>query len=142
MVSRSVRFTGSLRVSKICQRPGCDRGTYGEFCMMHKPRKPIQTRTRINPIGKRGKRNQDTTRRWREQNTEFTCYLRISPMCLIHLDEQTAVPEHVKPKSKSTQEEAHDITKIRAACTFCNQLKGSRTLESLAKEYPHLQRLL
>jgi hypothetical protein len=125
-------------MSKTCQREGCDRGCYGEFCMQHKPRKAIQTRTRLNPIGKRGLANQQTTKAWREQNTEFVCYLRISPMCLINLDEQTAVPEHVKPKSKSTQAEVHDITKIRAACTFCNALKGSRTIESLAKDFPHL----
>lgn len=110
--------------------------------MVHKPRKPIQQKTPIRKIGKRGKKNQETTKAWRAQNTEFICYLQISPLCLVRLDEQTAVPEHVVPKSKSSQADAHDIKKIRAACTFCNQLKGSRTIESLAKEYPHLQRLL
>lgn len=106
--------------------------------MTHKPRKPLQTRKPIKALGKRGKANQRTTARWREQNTEFICYLRISPLCLVFLDEQTAVPEHVIPKSKSSQTDAHDITKIRAACTFCNELKGSRTLEKLAEEFPQL----
>lgn len=129
-------------MARVCSRPDCSRGTYGEFCMAHKPRQPLQQKAPLRKLGKRGRKNQQTTRAWREQNKEFICYLQIDPRCLIYLDEQTAVPEHVKPKSKSTQEEAHDIKKIRAACTFCNELKGSRTIETLAKIYPHLQRLL
>lgn len=109
----------------------CGKRAYSDYCVRCKPRK------RINPIGKTAKKNKATTEAWRAQNTEFVCYLQISPMCLVWLDEQTAVPEHTIPKGRG-QEFAHDITKIRAACTFCNQLKGSRTLESLAKEFPHL----
>lgn len=119
----------------------CGSPDHTQFYCRSTPRKPIETKSRLKPIGKRGKKNQDTTRRWREQNTEFICYLRISPRCLIHLDEHTAVPEHVNPKSKSSQDDAHDITKIRAACTFCNELKGSRTITTLAETYPHLKEL-
>lgn len=29
-------------MGKICQYENCERGCYGEFCLMHKPRKPIK----------------------------------------------------------------------------------------------------
>lgn len=29
-------------MSKTCSYTGCERGCYGEFCIMHKPRKPIK----------------------------------------------------------------------------------------------------
>ena len=33
-------------MSKVCQWEGCERGCYGEFCLMHKPRKPIKVNKR------------------------------------------------------------------------------------------------
>lgn len=43
-------------MAKKCRKDGCERNCYGEFCLMHKPRKPIK---------KRGKRTDDYEQ-WRD----------------------------------------------------------------------------
>lgn len=109
----------------------CKSSEHTQFYCRLKPRKPIKKQ------GKKALRNKQTTQAWRKQNTEFVCYLRISPQCLVYLDEQTAVPEHVVAKGRG-QKYAHDIDNIKASCSPCNLLKSSSTLEALAKTYPHL----
>ena len=135
-------------MAKTCQYKDCERGTYSQWCLLHKPRKalpkpsnPIPRHYKeIRKIGKRGKANQSTTRKWRESikdDADWSCYLRIHQYCPIWLTPETTVPEHKIPKSRG-QAYAHDLNNIKKACTWCNQLKGSRTIEALAKEYPHL----
>ena len=113
----------------ICQSPY----HYQSFC-------PYKKRKAINKVGKKAKKNIETSKKWRNnlQDKTFTCYLQISPMCPKILTKKTTTPEHRIPKSKG-QQYAHDLNNIGHACIFCNSLKGSRSLESLAKEYPHLR---
>jgi len=115
-------------MSKTCTYPDCMRGCYGEFCLMHKPRKPI------NKFGKQAKKNAKTTKEFIErlkseadQYGTVYCYLQISPLCPKRLSLDQVVPEHVLPKS-GNPELRHDQSNIKAACIFCNNMKGSQRL--------------
>ena len=66
------------------------------------------------------------------------CYLRISPMCLKRINEQTLSIEHMIPKSRGIQYR-HDQKNLKPSCSFCNTQKGSRTVKSLARDFPHLK---
>lgn len=96
--------------------------------------------------GERREADKQTRLKWIEQNPPdeygyWDCYLRISNLCLKRVDIQTMSIEHMTPKNRGS-EYRHNLNNIRPSCMPCNGLKGSRTLESLAKEYPHLQKLL
>jgi 5-methylcytosine-specific restriction endonuclease McrA len=66
----------------------------------------------------------------------WLCYLRISPRCLVRIDLDQLTIDHVIPRSR------HKDTKLMPCCTFCNSLKGSRSLETLLQEYPHLNNVI
>lgn len=90
--------------------------------------------------------DKETRLKWIEQNPPdqygyWFCYLQISDMCLKRLTEQTMTIEHMTPKNRGTKFR-HDLDNIKPACVPCNGLKGSRTIQSLVKDYPHLKYLL
>lgn len=90
--------------------------------------------------------DRETRELWIEANPPdeygfWQCYLKISSMCLGKVDEQTMTIEHVIPKNRGIKYR-HDLNNIKPSCTFCNNQKGSRTLESLARDFPHLKDLL
>ncbi len=123
-------------MSKHCLK--CGKRAYSDYCMQHKPRKPI------SKIGKQGKLNQATSKEFRdslEPDRIYVCYLQIHPYCLRQLRYEQVVPEHVEAKSRSPHLR-HNLKNIWVSCVFCNGLKGSRSLENLAKEYPHLKKYL
>jgi 5-methylcytosine-specific restriction endonuclease McrA len=70
----------------------------------------------------------------------WDCYLRISLICLGQMDEQRLTLEHVIPKGRG-EKYRYDPNNIKPACAYCNSLKGSRTIKSLTKDYPHLKAL-
>lgn len=74
-------------------------------------------------------------------NGNWVCYLQIAPLCPGKIDRHQLTLDHVIPKSRGKQYK-YDYLNLRACCVYCNSLKGSRTLESLAHEYPHLEALL
>jgi 5-methylcytosine-specific restriction endonuclease McrA len=91
------------------------------------------------------KRDADRATRelWIEKNPPdewgyWDCYLRISPLCQARVNEQTMSIEHMTPKSRGTKYR-HDLNNIKPACVFCNNQKGSRTVESLVRDFPHLK---
>lgn len=73
-----------------------------------------------------------------DENGNYICYLQISSMCPKTLSKQLLTLEHVQPKTKAP-ELKYDTSNIRPACTWCNRSKASRSLEQLAKIWPHLQ---
>jgi len=116
----------------------CGKRAYSDYCVQHKPRKPL------NKLGKRGKQNKITSDRFRSTlnpDQIYYCYLQIHEYCPVTLTADQVVPEHVKSKSGSP-ELRDSLENIKKACTWCNGLKGSRSLENLAKEYPHLTKYL
>lgn len=74
-------------------------------------------------------------------NGNWICYLQISTLCLQRLDKQTLTLEHIVPKGRG-EEYRYNENNIKPACAPCNGLKGSQTLESLAKTYPHLRKYI
>lgn len=87
-------------------------------------------------------RRVQTYHKWMKANPpnsdgHWLCYLQISELCPKRLVRETLTLEHVITRSKAP-ELKYDITNIRPACGWCNKMKGSRTLEQLAKNFPHL----
>lgn len=76
-----------------------------------------------------------------DENGHWFCYLMIHPLCPYVLDRSTITQEHVKPKQRYP-ELKYDITNRKPSCSPCNALKSGRSLESLAKLYPHLQNVV
>lgn len=102
------------------------------------------------PIARRRPKHEaedrETRNKWIQENPPnadgyWYCYLHISPMCLNQLDIYAVTMEHVIAKGKGI-EYRHDLKNIKPACSPCNSLKSSRSLESLSKEFPHLISLL
>lgn len=110
----------------------CGKRAYSEYCVAHKPRKPIKQ------IGKVGKKRASYRKDWIRRNGGkdgvWICYLQISPMCLRFLDITTLTLEHVIPKG-SHPELSMDDANIRPACRPCNTLKGSQSLKSIRAKY-------
>ena len=76
-----------------------------------------------------------------DKNGYWDCYLQISPFCHKKLYDRTLTLDHVIPRSKGKKYK-YDISNLKACCYPCNILKGSRSIEGLAKQYPHLTHLL
>lgn len=112
--------------------------THTALMCFNKPRLPI-----------RPKRNltwEQTKIKWiilnpADQYGLWECYLKIAPNCLRRMDRQQLVLDHIKPKG-SFPEIAYDMDNLGPVCFYCNSLKGSRSLESLAKDYPQLNHLV
>lgn len=117
---------------------------YQSFCS----RKP-QTQINRNKLGKIRPRNK-TVQREREFKNQYLqdnppdqwgyylCYLQIHPLCPKRLTVEQMTLEHIIPAGRG-EKYKYDPKNIKPACAFCNGLKGSRTLEALAKDYPHLK---
>ena len=58
------------------------------------------------------------------------CYLGIAPNCTFVLNNRTLVIEHVIPRVKSRKDK-YNPHNLKPACTHCNELKGSWTLQQL-----------
>lgn len=90
-------------------------------------------------VNKKAAADREIRKEWIKQNPgPWNCYLNISPMCLGYLDESTMVLDHVIPKGRGNKYR-YDLNNLKPSCVFCNGLKGSRTIESLSKDYPHLK---
>lgn len=76
-----------------------------------------------------------------DENGNWICYLKIHPLCPVVLTRDTITQEHVKPKQRYP-ELKYVISNRRPSCKFCNRLKSGQSIETLAKTYPHLQKLL
>lgn len=85
-----------------------------------------------------------TKKRWIKENPPdeygyWDCYLQISQLCLRRINLETLTIEHVVPKVRGKQFR-HDLKNLRPSCVFCNKFKGSRTLESLSRDFPQLEK--
>lgn len=115
---------------KICHKLGHS----ATFCFSKKNKA-------INKFGKEAKKHLETKNQWLQDNASssgtWQCYLQIHEWCPRILTIETLTIEHVEPKG-SHRDKAHDPRNLKPACSFCNGLKGSRSIEALSKEFPHL----
>lgn len=124
-------------MSKRCARPGCDRGTYDEFCMMHKPRKPMPAPTkRIRQIGKQSQKTIDYVEAWKaEQQPNHEGYY----ICYIGADwVPYLTAEH--PYSKTRHPDKRTNQKLEPVCDPHNALKGSLDIHDFLEKYPEFKK--
>ena len=115
-------------------------GHYQTFCFyqVHEPIKKESEKAKVKRIM--------TKRRWLKENPpdengQWTCYLQISAYCLKKLTKYTLTLEHVEAKVRR-QELKYNTKNIRPACSWCNKLKGSRSLAELAIDFPHVKQTI
>ena len=98
---------------------------------------------RIRPRDKTVQREREFKNQWIQDNPPdldgyWTCYLQIHPNCPVRINIDKLQLEHVIPAGRG-EKYKYDPKNVRPSEFWCNSLKGSRTIEALAKEYPHLQ---
>lgn len=110
------------------------RGHFPYACWSN-PKNKIK-RNGIKKYGKYAKQWSLTRETWIKKNPPTTegryweCYLRIHPWCPVRLTLETLTIDHIVSRS-------HDPSKrfsadnLRPACKWCNNQKGSRSLEQV-----------
>ena len=107
----------------------CQKCTYNKYA---KPKKPIKV------LGKKAKEWNAERRQWIKDNPGingyWNCYLRATPLCPGRLDIDQLTLDHTNNRNNKGT--------LLPACIYCNGWKGSRSLESVAKELPHVRKYL
>lgn len=99
----------------------------------NKPSKPMK-RSRLNPIGKVTKKWIETREEWLQNNPPpidgkyWLCYLQIHPWCPKKLTRETITLDHVVARTRD-QSKRFEQSNLKPACSFCNEMKGSRSEE-------------
>lgn len=127
----------------------CGGNHYPTFCYWKRRSQPKARNSTVKPLSERfGKEyaaDRETKLDWITMhggpNAAWRCYLRISPLCLGILNNETLTIDHVIPKGRG-KKYRHDLNNLRPACAPCNTLKGSSTLDFLAQKHPHLLQYL
>jgi 5-methylcytosine-specific restriction endonuclease McrA len=106
----------------------------------------LKKRTPLNLIAKKtNKRRKLKREEWFRKNPpvdgRWTCYLNISPYCPEKVTYKYLEIEHVYPRSSFPSMKWKTLN-MKPSCTWCNSLKGSRSIESLAREYPHIRKMI
>lgn len=129
---------------KLCQKLNCTRNCYGEYCLMHKPRKAIKGRDKLSPPLKRSALPQQRkalpspTKRIKQRGKQYDIWQAVRKswierhpartyIChycskVITLEELTL--DHKEPKSRY-KEDRHADSNLVPCCFTCNGLKGS-----------------
>lgn len=115
----------------------CGKRCYGDYCMQHKPRKPLKTYTPLprqtKPLRKEAVKTREkrkaTEADWfaanpPDQHGYWYCYISKHPQCPKRLTRETIVLEHNHSKARR-KDLQFDITNIFPACAFDNKAKGS-----------------
>lgn len=103
----------------------CNKKAYSEYCMQHKPRKPLPLPKK--PIKKRGKvaNEWDKARaKWFRENPydNFICYI-----CGKYMTRQETTLDHVIPRSRAPHLR-YAQENLQTCCWSCNNSKGSMVL--------------
>lgn len=103
---------------KTCTYKDCTRNCYGEFCLMHKPRKPLNQR------GKHAIRWQDFRLQWLKDHSDevFTCGI-----CGLPVAREVVTLDHIKPRSGNPELRYTD-SNIQPSHLKCNLQKGSKRI--------------
>lgn len=127
-------------MSHIKSNPGtlCKSKWHTKAFCTRKPKKPIKP--------KRDTKWSETRGQWFKDNPPnlngvYICYLQISELCPKRLTPGRTTLDHIVPRGRGKQYK-YDVNNLRPSCFACNSLKGSQTLETLAKTYPHLNKYL
>lgn len=115
----------------------CSELGHTKFNCFKKPKKSLKLESKKS----RQKRG-TTTGKWfganpPDDNGYWHCYLQISSLCPKRLTRQLLTLEHVYPKVKYP-ELKYSIDNLKPSCSFCNKLKGSNTVDTLAKSFVNI----
>jgi 5-methylcytosine-specific restriction endonuclease McrA len=115
-------------------------GHFPYECRLNPKRKLKQLkRSPINKVGKQTKQWFITRATWIRKNpppiegTYWECYLRIHPWCPVRLDLAHLTLDHVVSRSADPSLR-FNANNLKPACQYCNDMKGSRSLEQIMKE--------
>jgi len=95
-----------------------------------------QSRKPINKVGKQTKQWFVTRATWIKKNPPpiegqyWECYLQIHPWCPRRIDVAHLTLDHVVSRSRDPSLR-YSAENLKPACMYCNQEKGSRTLEQV-----------
>lgn len=100
-------------------------------------RKVGKKRTPLKRIGKHTKQWYITRATWIKNNPAddegyWDCYLQIHPWCPKRLTIDTLTLDHVVARSRDPSKR-FSADNLRPACTYCNEMKGSRSLDELKR---------
>lgn len=101
------------------------------------PKKALK-RTPIKKVGKQTKQWFITRATWIRHNPApidgkyWECYLRIHPWCPVRIDLEHLTLDHVVSRSKDPSKR-FSADNLRPACLYCNNMKGSRSLEDVKR---------
>jgi 5-methylcytosine-specific restriction endonuclease McrA len=126
-------------MAQTCNK--CGKRSYSKLCFRHKPKPKIRRQSL-----KTAQRNNLLRKKWYKtnlpiENDKWECYLQISQYCPKLLTKGMLTLEHVEPKVKRP-DLIFTVSNIRPSCSYCNAIKGSKTLEKLSKTYPQLNKYL
>lgn len=72
-----------------------------------------------------------------DANGNWECYLQISTLCPKKLNRTTITLEHVHAKVRRPDLK-YVSANLKPSCSFCNKMKGSRSVQELAKTFIHI----
>jgi 5-methylcytosine-specific restriction endonuclease McrA len=127
-VAKHYGYQCVLNPKNLCKY--CGSNMHTTLMCINKPRVPLRKESE-----KAKSKRTATSREWYtlnppDKNGTWTCYLQISPRCPRILTRTTITLEHVKSKARHP-ELKYVVSNLKAACEFCNKLKGSLDLEDL-----------
>jgi 5-methylcytosine-specific restriction endonuclease McrA len=103
-------------------------------------RTPLKRSTKpINRIGKTTKQWYITRATWIRKNPPpiegqfWECYLKIHPWCPGRIDVAHLTLDHVVSRSRDPSLR-FNLENLKPSCIYCNEMKGSRTLEQIRAE--------
>lgn len=125
MIEKMCKNCGSSYVQWNSLQKHCQKCAYNLYA---KPKK------QITRWGKKSKEWMEKRHEWIKAhppiNGYWECYLKISPMCLGQVDIDQLTVDHVIPKSNAQNySNRNDDSNLKPACVFCNNMKGSKSLE-------------
>lgn len=126
----------SMSKQRILGCKYCGLTGHLEFACHMKPRKPLKTKRRIRPIGKKSVKWLATRRKWLRNHPPnhqgyYICYL-----CGIRVHKDKVELDHIYSRSRRP-DLVYNENNLRPCCHECNQLKGSKSYEYFA---PHLKK--
>jgi 5-methylcytosine-specific restriction endonuclease McrA len=94
-------------------------------------------RTPIKKVGKETKQWFITRATWirknpPDENGFWYCYLRIHPWCPVRLDITILTVDHVVSRTRDSKLKFNQ-SNLRPACKYCNEMKGSKSLEQVKR---------
>ena len=118
---------------KVCKHCGL-MGHYSYMCRTN-PRKAIK-RVPLKKVGKYTKQWFITRATWIKKNPPpieaqyWECYLQIHPWCPKLIDINALTLDHVVSRTRDPSKR-FNLSNLKPACTYCNNMKGSRSLDKI-----------